>query len=117
MAIPVFPSYAVMLREGISVLPAQNAMRSEFESGHIRQEPINTLERTEVNISFKLCSNADYQAFRQWVRDNGAGWFLWQNPDTYTQARGRIVNGKVSYEPMTKNLSHWKATMTIEGYA
>jgi hypothetical protein len=114
MTMPVFPTYAVLLAQNISVAPATNAQRSEFESGHIRQVPINTLERTEITVSYKLCGQDDYQAFREWVRLNGAQWFLWQNPDKYQQTRGRIVKGEVRYTPSTKNLSHWQASMTIE---
>jgi hypothetical protein len=126
MALPIFPSYPILMFEALDETPQMNMRRTEMEGGLPKQAVKYTRQLVQTSVSYKLCGHTHNSDFRHWVRDtlkSGALWFMWTDPrlanaglalQPISQRMVRIVNGQVKYAPLTKDLSHYKASFTLE---
>lgn len=126
MALPIFPSYPVLLREALEEMPQANVRRTEMEGGLPKQAVKYTRQMVQISMAYKLCGHADNRAFRLWIVKTlryGALWFMWTDPrlanagveiEPTSQRMVRIVGGEVKYTPLTKDLSHYKTSFTLE---
>lgn len=126
MALAVFPTYPILLYESLEEAPQPNVRRTEMEGGLPKQAIKYTRQLVQTSVAYKLCGHANNSQFRHFVRDTlkfGGLWFMWTDPrlansgtaiEPVSQRMVRIVNGQVSYSPMTKDLSHYKASFTLE---
>lgn len=120
MAYTQFPVYAQWLMDGYSETDGGDVDRSEMSDGYIHQAPTNSLGRHQRQMTYRLASRADLDAFKHW-RDvdlvNGARWFAWpdaNDPSGQTLRRARIVSGEITYEALTAALEDWSATFVLE---
>ena len=126
MALPIFPTYPILLFEALEDTPQPNVRRTEMEGGLPKQAVKYTRQLVQTSVAYKLCGHANNQAFRHWVRDTlryGSLWFMWTDPRLanagaavapISQRMVRMVSGQVNYAPLTKDLSHYKASFTLE---
>jgi len=117
MPVPTFPAYAQFVRDGFEPEREANALRTPFEDGYVKQDPVNSRRLTSTSIKYLLRTMADKAAFDAWVEQDlrfGTYWFNWVNPETLATVRARIREGKVKYQPLTNRLDEWAATFTIE---
>ncbi len=120
MAYTTFPSYAQLLLDENQLQATPGVERTEMDDGFIAQTPVQTLTRYEVNLTYRLRSAEDREAFEQWRRVDlaqGARYFAW--PDIYDPTgtavrRARIVNGAVTYKLLDKLFENFSATFTLE---
>lgn len=126
MALPIFPAYPILMFEALEEAPQPNVRRTEMEGGLPKQAIKYTRQMVQTSVAYKLCGHANNSQFRHWVRDTlkfGGLWFMWTDPrlsnsgtaiEPINQRMVRIVNGQVNYAPLTKDLSHYKASFTLE---
>jgi hypothetical protein len=126
MALPIFPTYPILMFEALEDTPQPNVRRTEMEGGLPKQAVKYTRQLVQTNVSYKLCGHTHNSEFRRWVRDTlkfGALWFMWTDPRLanagtaiapVSQRMVRIVSGQVKYAPMSKDLSHYKTSFTLE---
>ncbi len=126
MALPIFPTYPVLLREALEELPQANVRRTEMEGGLPKQAVKYTRQLVQISVAYKLCGHSANHDFRTWVSKTlryGALSFMWADPrlanagtaiEPISQRMVRIVGGQVKYTPLTKDLSHYKTSFTLE---
>ena len=117
-----FPAYAVVLLDGFEQKAAGNVQRSQMEDGYVHQAPAHSLTRYEQPLTYRLPSTALKDSFEAWRASNGNGalFFRWPDPVDPTGAttrRARILNGEVSYKPLTRRLDDWSVSFTLEYWA
>ncbi|MCL1962366.1 MAG: hypothetical protein FWG56_11490 [Desulfovibrionaceae bacterium] len=123
MAYTRFPDYAQWLADDYGITSGGDLNRDEMEDGYVHQSPKTSLGRHELSLTYRLASQADYEAFEAWRRDdlaNGARYFAWPDvadPSGNTLRRARIVSGQVQYKALTDRFDHWSASFTLEYWA
>ena len=121
----IFPAYPVLLRDGLQEQPQLNVRRTLMEGGFAKQAVTNTRQFVHVGVAYRLCGYADNISFRQFVASLrfGANWFTWTDPRLanagpalaeFVVRRARMLEGKVQYTPLTRDLSTYKAAFTLE---
>ncbi|MDR2155898.1 MAG: hypothetical protein LBE78_12895 [Burkholderiaceae bacterium] len=124
MAYTTFPAYAqLVLDDGYQPSAGGGVARTEMDDGFIEQSRLQSLARYEVDLSYRLQSQADKDAFESWRRDDlglGAAYFAWPDPEDATGAtlrRARLVNGAVRYQALSNRFDEYLATFTLEYWA
>lgn len=119
MAYTSFPAYAVFMMDGYAIEPVDGVERTEMEDGYVQQGPANSRTLYQQELTYRLRSNADRDAFEAWRVANGRGalHFAWPDPADGVTKRARIVGGKVRYAPLTKTrVDEWTVAFTLEYY-
>ncbi|RZS86077.1 hypothetical protein [Pigmentiphaga kullae] len=117
MAYPTFPDYPEFLVDNYKLQPADNVDRTEFEDGYVKQDPLNTRQRYEVPVQYRLHTQAEQLAFESWRRQalrSGALHFEWYDPVYHELRRARIVGGTVEYTPLTDRFDEWTVSFSLE---
>lgn len=117
MTMPTFPAYAQFVRDGFKPKREKNALRTPFEDGYSKQDPINSRRLTSTSVKYLLRSSENRAAWDAWVEQElrfGTSWFAWTDPLDGNVKRARIRDGEVEYEPLTNRFDEWAATFIIE---
>lgn len=70
-------------------------------------------------VQYLLVTAADKNTFVTFVETTlkrGADWFNWTDPHDATVKLARIVDGKVKYTALRKDLARWRAEFDLETY-
>lgn len=123
MAIQTLPSYAQLLFDGYTEKLDPPTSRTEFEDGYVRQDAKVSRRRVVRSATLKLCSLADLQDFKCWLRDdlgNGARWFMMFDVVEQRNLRCRFVDGAFQFSPRTQvqavASNTWTADCEIESW-
>lgn len=112
---PVFPEYACILVEGYAESPDYGVLRTEMDGGIAKQRARWSLPIVTRDAVVLVRSDADKEAFDNWIDDElhgGVSWFDFTVPRSERIVRARIVGGIYEWqEPQGKT---WKATCQIE---
>jgi hypothetical protein len=120
------PSYATLLFSESAYSPVIQNRRSQFESGYVRQAPIDCRRLMQVSVTYALCTPAEALSFSKWIDNDlksGSQWFMWPNPirsnakDELTKVRARIVNGIYSMTPKNRAYEAYQCAFTVEYYS
>jgi hypothetical protein len=124
MAYTTFPVYAqLVLDDGYQPSAGGGIARTEMDDGFIEQARIQSRARYEVELAYRLCSQADKDAFETWRREDlllGSSYFAWPDPEDSTGAtlrRARIVNGAVRYQALSNRFDEYLASFALEYWA
>ncbi len=121
--ITTFPNYAQLEFTSNEYKPQVAVQRSAFEDGSVRQGTILSRSLVQRSLTYVLCSAANFQSFKNWVRDDlnrGTRWFMWDDPikqrlgEVNSLIRVRIVEGKTEYSAFEETMNIWKVSFTIE---
>ena len=116
MAAETWPSYGTLMTGTLTETPAPNILRTEFESGDIKQTRRSQKQRVEQKITY-LYTNAEYTTWKTWFRDTallGAIKFNFTDPQDGTVRDYRIMGGVYEATPLNQKLEHWVVTMQFE---
>ena len=116
MASIVYPSYGRLMTGPLTEVPNPNVLRTEFESGDIKQTRRASKQRMAQKIVF-IYTNAEYTTWKTWFRDTalmGALKFDFTDPQNDTLRDYRILNGAYEANPLNQKLEHWSVEMTWE---
>jgi len=115
-----FPSYADILYSGYSKKRESSLLRSEMDSGPPKQARVKSNVMEVHSVKIYLASNAYFQSFEQWYRDDisdGASWFDFTDPVTRTTIQARFRDGGYTATPMTPDMENWEITAQIETWS
>lgn len=90
------PSYVKILREGFSEQRESALLRTEMESGPVKQARVKTRVMVTRSVTLMVTTQTDLLAFESWFEngiDAGAGWFSFRDPVRGTTKDGRFVSG------------------------
>jgi hypothetical protein len=121
VAYTIFPACAqLVLDDGYKPVAGGGVARTEMDDGFVEQAAIQSRARYEVELSYRLPSQADKNQFEQWRREDlclGALYFAWPDPEDPSGAslhRARIVGGTVHYQALSNRFDEYLATFTLE---
>jgi len=121
MAYTTFPAYAQLVLDNAWQTSASGGVaRTEMDDGFIEQASVQSHARYEVELAYRLFSQADKDRFEAWRRNDlrlGALYFAWIDPEDATGAtlrRARIVNGAVRYQALSNRFDEYLASFTLE---
>lgn len=110
-----FPTYATIAVEGYAEEADHGVLRTEMDSGIAKQRARWSMPIVTRSATIIVLSDADKEAFDEWVDDElmgGAGWFDFKVPRSSRIVQARIVGGK--YQWGAPQGVVWKATCEIE---
>jgi hypothetical protein len=124
MAYTTFPTFAqLLLDDGYHPSAGGGVERTEMDDGFIEQRAVQSLARYEIELAYRLTSQADKDDFERWRREDlrlGSLYFAWpdpQDPSGATLRRARIVNGVAKYEALSNRFDEYRVTFTLEYWA
>ena len=118
---PAFPAYPKLVFRGELVEdPSDSAVRrTQMEDGMVQQTQTASKALVRRPLQYLLVTKADKNAFVDFVETTlhrGADWFDWTDPHDAQVKLARIVNGKVRYTALRKDLERWRAELDLETY-
>lgn len=115
--IATFPNYMQVLFDGYSESMLPNLIRTEMESGPLKQRSTQCRVIKQVKIKYNVCSTETYKEFLAWYRNeigNGSGAFYWTDPLDETIKRARIIGGGLQSRPVNYLGSAWEIDLNLE---
>lgn len=114
---PAFPSYPLLLFDGIKRQREPGVDMTAMESGPPKQMKKQSRVMIRRPVTYLLKTAADYAAFIAWYENtiNKVDWFDWTDPADGVTKRARIQGGDLKDEaPQRKIHDRWKVMFTIE---
>ena len=117
-----FPSYALLMFDGLEEQPQNAVLRTDMEAGPPKQAKLQTRVMIQRPVQYILPTNANYQSFKTFVQTTlnmGADWFDWTDPADGAVKQGRIIGGYggVRLKPTRKDHGRWIASFQLETWA
>lgn len=113
-----FPSYPVLVSTGqYSEDYESNSLRTEFDSGYIKQAPRACSTFIVRELEYYLCNESEYQSFKEWWKtdlNRGNNYFLWVDPTDNIEKRVRIRQGSMKMTSNSVSLNSWIVRFQIE---
>ena len=116
MATITYPSGGRLMTGPLTESPAKHILRTEFESGDIKQTRLSQKQRMVQKMTF-VYTNDEYTTFKAWHRDTalmGALKFDFADPQNDTVRDYRIIEGRYEAAPLNQKLEHWSVVMSWE---
>lgn len=117
MTTPVLPAYITILFADYQQSRESALLRTQMESGPPRQVKIKSRIMTTIQARLYIDSNAEYQQFLTWYREEiqeGALFFQFIDPLTSTTIEGRFVDGGFVSVPLSSSMNKWEVRTSIE---
>ena len=99
-----WPSYGRLELQGLSGGPASAVLRTETETGHVKQTVVRSLQLDPRELTY-VYTDTEFASWELWYRDNinrGNDFFNWVDFKDGAIKLARIVRGEYSYSPFTE---------------
>lgn len=117
---PAFPAYGELLLNGFGEQPETALIRTEMETGPVKQAKIRSKENMQFTVTYKYTS-AEFILWKAWRKADiafGALYFDWVKPLTGEVVQARIPGGDynaVAYNGKDEAIE-WEVGFIIELY-